>query len=90
MYRYWGKAPIIGKIMGVTKAYCTRVEVDHFLQSYMMIPENGCAKPVQSLALTTGRPRRCGWIDLIAIALFDHDQWCRFTHHDQDRRDERF
>ena len=33
----------------------------------------------------TGRERRCGWIDLVALKYADHDQRCNETDHDEER-----
>lgn len=57
----------IGKIMGISKAYCTRVgngpfptedlgEIGKYLQ------QKGC-----EFGTTTGRARRCGWFDAVAV-----------------------
>ena len=63
-----GIAPqAIGEVIGITKAYCTRVgggpfptelhgETGEFLRA-----EGG------EFGATTGRPRRCGWIDLVQL-----------------------
>jgi adenylosuccinate synthase len=57
----------IGKIYGVFKAYCTRVGSGPFPtelldQTGELI--RGCGNEFGS---TTGRPRRCGWLDLPAL-----------------------
>lgn len=57
----------IDKVMGISKAYCTRVGHGPFpteLQGDMgeMLRSAG-----QEFGATTGRPRRCGWIDLVAL-----------------------
>ncbi|MEY4926187.1 MAG: hypothetical protein RI894_623 [Bacteroidota bacterium] len=60
-----GVAPqTIGEVIGVTKAYCTRVgsgpfptEQDNEIGAFLRV-EGG------EFGATTGRPRRCGWIDL--------------------------
>lgn len=53
--------------LGITKAYCTRVgngpfptELDN--ESGEKLRKNG-----QEFGATTGRPRRCGWLDLVAL-----------------------
>jgi adenylosuccinate synthase len=57
----------IKEVIGITKAYCTRVGSGPFpteLHDEMgeMIRKNG-----NEFGSTTGRPRRCGWIDLVAL-----------------------
>lgn len=57
----------IKEVIGITKAYCTRVGSGPFpteLHDNMgeLIRKNG-----NEFGSTTGRPRRCGWIDLIAL-----------------------
>lgn len=57
----------IDHVMGITKAYCTRVgngpfptELDN--EVGQLLRDNG-----NEYGATTGRPRRCGWIDLVAL-----------------------
>lgn len=57
----------IKEVIGITKAYCTRVGSGPFpteLNDEMgeLIRKNG-----NEFGSTTGRPRRCGWIDLVAL-----------------------
>ncbi|MEO8719633.1 MAG: adenylosuccinate synthase [Ginsengibacter sp.] len=57
----------IKDVIGITKAYCTRVGSGPFpteLHDDMgeIIRKNG-----NEFGSTTGRPRRCGWIDLVAL-----------------------
>lgn len=57
----------IKEVIGITKAYCTRVGSGPFpteLNDNMgeLIRKNG-----NEFGSTTGRPRRCGWIDLVAL-----------------------
>ena len=63
-----GVAPsTIGRVMGITKAYCTRVGAGPFPTE--LFDETGrtlCEQGHEYVA-TTGRPRRCGWIDLPAL-----------------------
>ncbi len=56
----------IGKIIGVLKAYTTRVGAGPFPTELTgslgeKLRENG-----QEFGATTGRPRRCGWLDAVA------------------------
>jgi adenylosuccinate synthase len=57
----------IRDVMGVTKAYCTRVGGGPFPTEL----ENATGEELRRLGnefgATTGRPRRCGWIDLVAL-----------------------
>ncbi len=63
-----GVAPSrIGEVYGITKAYCTRVGGGPFPTE--LLDETGEALRVagNEFGATTGRPRRCGWIDLVAL-----------------------
>ena len=57
----------INKIIGISKAYCTRVGEGPFLTE--LFDENGkmLAEKGNEFGATTGRPRRCGWLDLLAL-----------------------
>jgi len=60
-----GVAPkTIGKVIGITKAYCTRVGSGPFPTEL----HNEMGEKLRALGsefgATTGRPRRCGWIDI--------------------------
>lgn len=63
-----GVAPsLIGKVIGITKAYCTRVgegpfPTELFDEIGTRLCENG-----HEFGSTTGRSRRCGWIDIPAL-----------------------
>lgn len=57
----------IKQVIGITKAYCTRVGSGPFPtelhdETGELIRNNG-----HEFGSTTGRPRRCGWIDLVAL-----------------------
>lgn len=57
----------IKEVLGVTKAYCTRVGSGPFPtelndETGELIRQTG-----NEFGSTTGRPRRCGWIDLVAL-----------------------
>ena len=63
-----GVAPTaIGRVMGITKAYCTRVGAGPFPTE--LFDETGArlCELGHEYGATTGRPRRCGWIDLPAL-----------------------
>jgi adenylosuccinate synthase len=63
-----GVAPqMIGKVYGVIKAYTTRVGSGPFPTE--LIDDQGDLLRVKGheYGSTTGRPRRCGWLDLVAV-----------------------
>ena len=53
--------------MGVTKAYCTRVGGGPFPTELHDATGEELRKMGSEFGATTGRPRRCGWIDLVAL-----------------------
>ncbi|MEX0844133.1 MAG: adenylosuccinate synthase, partial [Balneolaceae bacterium] len=57
----------LDKIMGITKAYCTRVGNGPFPTELLDETGEKLRKKGQEFGATTGRPRRCGWIDLVAL-----------------------
>lgn len=57
----------IGKIMGVFKAYCTRVGSGPFPTELGNGDGDRMREAGQEFGSTTGRPRRCGWLDLVAL-----------------------
>lgn len=57
----------IKEVMGVTKAYCTRVGSGPFPTELFDGTGDELRKVGQEFGATTGRPRRCGWIDLVAL-----------------------
>ncbi len=54
----------IGKVIGITKAYCTRVGSGPFPSELFDQDGDALRKEGQEFGATTGRPRRCGWIDI--------------------------
>jgi len=56
-----------GKVIGIVKAYCTRVGSGPFPTE--LFDEIGEILRTQGheFGSTTGRPRRCGWLDLVAL-----------------------
>ena len=63
-----GVAPsAIGKVMGITKAYCTRVGAGPFPTELFDETGSRLCELGHEYGATTGRPRRCGWIDLPAL-----------------------
>jgi len=63
-----GVAPqMIREVIGVTKAYCTRVGGGPFPTELLNDTGEELRKIGNEFGATTGRPRRCGWIDLVAL-----------------------
>jgi adenylosuccinate synthase len=63
-----GVAPSsIGEVLGVFKAYCTRVGSGPFPTELSDATGEELRKQGHEFGSTTGRPRRCGWIDLVAL-----------------------
>ncbi len=57
----------IGEVYGIFKAYCTRVgsgpfPTELFDETGELMRKNG-----NEFGSVTGRPRRCGWVDLVAL-----------------------
>ena len=60
-----GVAPTaIGSVIGVTKAYCTRVGEGPFPTELQGALGDELRKRGNEFGAVTGRPRRCGWLDL--------------------------
>jgi adenylosuccinate synthase len=57
----------IRDVIGVTKAYCTRVGGGPFPTELDNATGEELRKVGNEFGATTGRPRRCGWIDLVAL-----------------------
>lgn len=57
----------IRDVIGVTKAYCTRVGGGPFPTELLDETGDRLRKAGSEFGATTGRPRRCGWIDLVAL-----------------------
>ena len=57
----------IKEVIGVTKAYCTRVGSGPFPTELFDETGEQLQKTGNEFGATTGRPRRCGWIDLVAL-----------------------
>ncbi len=63
-----GVAPSrIGEVFGIFKAYCTRVGGGPFPTEIFDEVGETMRKEGNEFGSTTGRPRRCGWIDLPAL-----------------------
>jgi adenylosuccinate synthase len=57
----------IGEVFGIFKAYCTRVGMGPFPTELMEETGEKLRKAGNEFGSTTGRPRRCGWLDLVAL-----------------------
>jgi adenylosuccinate synthase len=57
----------IKDVIGVTKAYCTRVGSGPFPTELTDETGEELRKIGNEFGATTGRPRRCGWIDVVAL-----------------------
>ena len=57
----------IGKVYGIFKAYCTRVGSGPFPTELLDETGETLRRIGNEFGSTTGRPRRCGWLDLVAL-----------------------
>lgn len=57
----------IRKVIGIAKAYCTRVGSGPFPSELTDETGERLRKAGNEFGSTTGRPRRCGWIDLVQL-----------------------
>ena len=57
----------IGKVYGIFKAYCTRVGTGPFPTELFDATGDLLRRNGSEFGATTGRPRRCGWLDLPAL-----------------------
>ncbi len=63
-----GVAPTqIDRIIGVVKAYTTRVGEGPFVTEFPGIMGEAIRAKGQEFGATTGRPRRCGWFDAVMV-----------------------
>jgi adenylosuccinate synthase len=63
-----GVAPnTVGEVFGIFKAYCTRVGSGPFTTELFDADGELMRKQGNEFGSTTGRPRRCGWLDLPAL-----------------------
>lgn len=63
-----GISPLsISRVFGIFKAYCTRVGSGPFPTELLDESGERLRKAGNEFGATTGRPRRCGWIDLPAL-----------------------
>jgi adenylosuccinate synthase len=57
----------IGRVVGILKAYCTRVGSGPFPSELRAEEAERLRQAGGEFGATTGRPRRCGWLDLVAL-----------------------
>ena len=57
----------IGEVFGIFKAYCTRVGSGPFPTELFDATGDEMRKIGFEFGSVTGRPRRCGWVDLVAL-----------------------
>ncbi len=57
----------IGNVIGIAKAYCTRVGSGPFPSELHDAEGQQLRDKGAEYGSTTGRPRRCGWLDLVAL-----------------------
>jgi adenylosuccinate synthase len=57
----------LGKVTGIAKAYCTRVGNGPFPSEDLGAEGELLRKNGHEFGTTTGRPRRCGWFDAVAM-----------------------
>lgn len=63
-----GVAPrAIGRVFGIFKAYCTRVGSGPFPSELFDSTGQSMRDNGHEYGSVTGRPRRCGWVDLVAL-----------------------
>ncbi|MCB9245859.1 MAG: adenylosuccinate synthase [Flavobacteriales bacterium] len=57
----------IGTVRGIFKAYCTRVGSGPFPSELLDARGEELRNMGREFGATTGRPRRCGWLDIVAL-----------------------
>lgn len=57
----------IDRVIGIVKAYCTRVGNGPFPTELDNAAGEALREAGHEFGATTGRPRRCGWLDLVAL-----------------------
>ena len=57
----------VGNVIGIFKAYCTRVGSGPFPTELFDETGEELRRIGHEYGATTGRPRRCGWLDLVAL-----------------------
>ena len=59
--------PTIERVVGIMKAYSTRVGAGPFPTEELGPIGDAIREKGREYGTTTGRPRRCGWLDLVAV-----------------------
>lgn len=62
---------VIGEIYGVVKAYLTRVGSGCFPTEMEPVLNEHVRQRGHEFGVTTGRPRRCGWLDMVMLHYVD-------------------
>jgi adenylosuccinate synthase len=57
----------LNNVLGILKAYCTRVGSGPFPSELRGEEAESLREAGKEFGATTGRPRRCGWLDLVAL-----------------------
>ncbi|MEO1717009.1 MAG: adenylosuccinate synthase, partial [Planctomycetota bacterium] len=57
----------IGRVVGIAKAYQTRVGAGPMPTELLDATGDAIREKGREFGTTTGRPRRCGWLDLVAL-----------------------
>jgi adenylosuccinate synthase len=57
----------VGRVLGIMKAYSTRVGAGPFPTELSDSTGDRIRERGREFGTTTGRPRRCGWLDLVAV-----------------------
>lgn len=57
----------VDRVIGVVKAYCTRVGNGPFPTELLDVTGDRLRERGVEFGTTTGRPRRCGWLDAVAM-----------------------
>ncbi|RZC73526.1 hypothetical protein C5167_049007 [Papaver somniferum] len=66
-----GIAPrVLGDLVGVMKAYTARVGSGPFPTELLCEAGEDLRKAGHEFSTTTGRPRRCGWLDIVVLDFF--------------------
>ncbi|NOX15918.1 MAG: adenylosuccinate synthase [Epsilonproteobacteria bacterium] len=66
----------IGNVTGIVKAYCTRVGNGPFPTEDLGNDGKILGKNGHEFGTTTGRPRRCGWFDAVAVKYASRINGC--------------
>ena len=75
----------IGEVYGIFKAYCTRVGAGPFPSELFDETGDKMCTLGHEFGSVTGRKRRCGWIDLVALEVFRYDKRGYQIDYDEER-----